>query len=395
MRSNPAHYAAFYNWFKIWKADKVAVDPNWNHPLHSVDPEVFIQFCQKTNSTTLDNFKVQQVLEVINARRDKIVAAQVAAQDAQADEEKAAKAREFENHAHQSELFKLNARMWKNAASIAKSQLEPKEEKEGSYCSDEGDSSTEEEDSGCEPVAMQPMDKLFLPSTALAPFITGDMNDAILSILPFLPPSMATNPTSVSYLAAQAMHRQMDTSTFLTFLAKEREFDESNAARVEAKAVREHEENKAARRRRRIREPELRLEMETVFGADFEAPCDFDCGRVVNATFFHVARVNDELHVCCRECYLVKRREGVGTRRMRMTPARVRCWMGRHGSSVVGHCFHCGPSPRGAMHVLLDPWHAGHDIAQSKGGTTEATNLAPLHAQCNRNQGTESFDEYV
>ena len=228
------------------------------------------------------------------------------------------------------------------------------------------------------------------PSTALVPFGTGNTNNAMLYIIPFLPCSMASNPKAVSYMAAQAMYRQMDASTFLTFVCEERK----TALEERKITLKEARLEKAARGRRRIREPELRTEMETVFGENFQALCDFDCGSVVNATLFHVARVDDELHICCRECYQVKRREGAGTRKMRMTPARVRCWMGRHGSKVLGNCFLCGPTSR-KMHVLLDPWHASHDIARSKGGSAEATNLAPLHAQCNRNQGVQSFDDYL
>jgi 5-methylcytosine-specific restriction endonuclease McrA len=55
--------------------------------------------------------------------------------------------------------------------------------------------------------------------------------------------------------------------------------------------------------------------------------------------------------------------------------------------------MHCGPDST-KMHFLLTAWHAGHDVARAHGGSNDEQNLSPLHARCNQDQGTETFDEY-
>ena len=101
----------------------------------------------------------------------------------------------------------------------------------------------------------------------------------------------------------------------------------------------------------------------------------------------------DKFTLCCQTCATTKETAGCGTDERIMTRYRADAWILYHGRNVRGHCYHCGPESR-KMHVLLTAWHAGHDIPDSKNGSREATNMAPLHAGCNRDQGVETFKEY-
>ena len=46
------------------------------------------------------------------------------------------------------------------------------------------------------------------------------------------------------------------------------------------------------------------------------------------------------------------------------------------------------------MHFYLDAWHAGHDVAHSKGGSNLPENKAPIHPACNSDQRTKTFSQY-
>jgi len=208
---------------------------------------------------------------------------------------------------------------------------------------------------------------------------------AMALVKPFLPPDLAASEQFISFAATQAIHQGMDGPAFARFVIAAR-------AREEAKA--EREEAKAKAERRRIREPDVRTEVEIVFDEAFDVPCGYACGAQISAVHYFVVREGDEFTLCCRSCCLAKAKEGCGTAKRIMKPSRARCWINRHGRNIRGCCHHCGPASRTTTHVLLDGWHAGHDEARSKRGSTHEANLAPLHPRCNLDQGVKTFEEY-
>ena len=191
---------------------------------------------------------------------------------------------------------------------------------------------------------------------------------AMTLVKPFLPPDLATSERFISFAATRAIHQGI-------FIA-------------EASADVERERTKTERRH--IREPDVRAKVEVVFDEAFDVPCGYACvaHRSARAVHYFVVREGDEFTLCCRSCCLAKRKEGC------MKSSLARCWINRHGRNIRGCCHHCGPASRTTMHVLLDGWHAGHDEARSKGGSTDEANLAPLHPRCNLDQGVETFEEY-
>ena len=208
---------------------------------------------------------------------------------------------------------------------------------------------------------------------------------AMALVKPFLPPDLAASEQFISFAATQAIHQGMDGPALARFViaAQAREDARTDAEREKAKAE-----------RRRIREPDVRAEVEVVFDEAFDVPCGYACGAQISAVHYFVVREGDEFTLCCRSCRLAKAKEGCGTTKRIMKPSRARCWINRHGRNIRGCCHHCGPASRTTIHVLLDGWHAGHDEARSKRGSTHEANLAPLHPRCNLDQGVETFEEY-
>ena len=202
-------------------------------------------------------------------------------------------------------------------------------------------------------------------------------------------PEFASDDQFVSYAAFQSITRRFTREEFLQFIDSERE--RSDKGRDDQRHRREHEEIK--NQLRRIREPQVRRQVEVVFACDFDVPCGFRCGSSISADQFYVVREFDKFALCCKTCATTKETAGCGTDERIMTRYRADAWILYHGRNVRGHCYHCGPESR-KMHVLLTAWHAGHDIPDSKNGSREATNMAPLHAGCNRDQGVETFKEY-
>jgi hypothetical protein len=254
--------------------------------------------------------------------------------------------------------------------------------------SDDDDSSSDDEDASATASTA-----LVKPNLSLAA--------AMALVKPFLPPGLAANEQFISFAANQAIYQGMDGPAFARFVIVAREEakterEEAKAEREEAKADREEAkaEAKANAERRRIREPDVRAEVEVVFDEAFDVPCGYACGAQISAVHYFVVREGDEFTLCCRSCCLAKAKDGCGTTKRIMKPSRARCWINRHGRNIRGCCHHCGPASRTTMHMLLDGWHAGHDEAKSKGGSTAEGNLAPLHPRCNHDQGVETFEDY-
>lgn len=72
-------------------------------------------------------------------------------------------------------------------------------------------------------------------------------------------------------------------------------------------------------------------------------------------------------------------------------PKKIRgeVWTKHFGDSTNGFCY-CCKTPLNCF----EDWHAGHIIAQSRGGTDTADNLRPVCGSCNLSMGSESMDEF-
>lgn len=250
---------------------------------------------------------------------------------------------------------------------------------------DDSSSSDDEENDNCS------------TSTALVkPNIS--LTAAMVMVKPFLPKELATDEHFVSFAATQALYQGLDGRTFASFVLASHEERKRDLAR---EYKREREERERARDREelerervRIREPDVRAEVEIVFDEAFDVPCGYSCGAQMSAVHYYVVREGDDLTLCRRHCFIEKGKQGFGKTKRIMKPSRAHCWINSNGRQVRGQCHHCGPSSRTTIHLLLDEWHAGHDEAKSKGGSLDASNLAPLHPRCNFDQGVSSFAEY-
>lgn len=89
--------------------------------------------------------------------------------------------------------------------------------------------------------------------------------------------------------------------------------------------------------------------------------------------------------VACQDCHEDK----YASVRRQMKSDRLLVWLHHQGRQATGPCHACGFS----MHVNAS-FHKGHDIAHALGGDMSLSNIRPVHAHCNQNMGTHSFQEY-
>ena len=65
-------------------------------------------------------------------------------------------------------------------------------------------------------------------------------------------------------------------------------------------------------------------------------------------------------------------------------------WLRQFGTTFQGKC----PTAWCQNTISVFDFHAGHKIAESKGGATSPDNLIPLCARCNTSMGVKTFDEW-
>ena len=65
-------------------------------------------------------------------------------------------------------------------------------------------------------------------------------------------------------------------------------------------------------------------------------------------------------------------------------------WLRQFGTEYQGKC----PTIWCQNTISVFDFHAGHKIAESKGGPTTPDNLIPLCARCNTSMGVRTFDEW-
>jgi hypothetical protein len=65
-------------------------------------------------------------------------------------------------------------------------------------------------------------------------------------------------------------------------------------------------------------------------------------------------------------------------------------WLRQFGTKFQGKC----PTSWCKNTISVFDFHAGHKIAESKGGPTSPDNLIPLCARCNTSMGVRTFEEW-
>lgn len=129
------------------------------------------------------------------------------------------------------------------------------------------------------------------------------------------------------------------------------------------------------------------------FNANFTAECGLSCGNEISLGSFWVLSHDRRLTLTCFPCFQADTTAELRTSRQ-MDRVRLACWFKVNGIAAVGTCFACQDSNR-PIHLLADQWHVGHDYSASKGGKRNVANTAPLHADCNGEQGRRTFVQYA
>ena len=65
-------------------------------------------------------------------------------------------------------------------------------------------------------------------------------------------------------------------------------------------------------------------------------------------------------------------------------------WLRQFGTKFQGKC----PTSWCKNTISVFDFHAGHKIAESKGGATTPDNLIPICARCNTSMGVRTFEEW-
>ena len=209
----------------------------------------------------------------------------------------------------------------------------------------------------------------------------SSLSDACKLIVQFLPPNLTRDPKFICYAAGRALRCRMSPE----------EFDEW------ADIQSDREDNRVQLEilnRKTIIETDVRCEVTCVFSDTFDAPCGFRCGSNIRVDCFYALRHGDEFTLCCETCSEKKGGHADGMAKRIKDPKKSAAWQRHHGKVIRAPCYICGDRQPN-MHFYLDEWHAGHDVPRKKNGSNEPENLAPIHAGCNRRQGTRTFKEYM
>ena len=128
-----------------------------------------------------------------------------------------------------------------------------------------------------------------------------------------------------------------------------------------------------------------------MFDDSLWAQCE-TCANQMSAMHFYAVRHRpDLLLLVCKTCGTSHKKGAC--QRFLMGLTRARTWIFRKGTSHVAQCDIC-EDPE-TFHIFLDrlKFHAAHDKADSRGGTTGLENMYIGHVGCNRHQHTLQMKE--
>jgi hypothetical protein len=133
---------------------------------------------------------------------------------------------------------------------------------------------------------------------------------------------------------------------------------------------------------------------EFLFATNFTKECQKKCGNEINAGRFWVLKEEDEINLICEQCFHLAPENGIKMPQV-ANPLKLSVWLRSNGPSISGSCHIC--TNRGvkghSLHFLTD-WNLGNDVSKRFGGSKSLENLRPLHATCNRAQGTRTYAQY-